>query len=146
MSTTIEEKLTLKLQRTFAAPRERVFAAWTEPAQMREWFPCHVDTIEQDLRPGGNYRFTMTNEKGEKMAASGVYREVTPPARLVYTWRWEDDPDYSDRETLVTLEFLDRNGSTEIRLTHENFPTPENVANHEHGWSLGFDKLEKLLG
>jgi uncharacterized protein YndB with AHSA1/START domain len=75
----------------------------------------------------------------------GEYREVIPPAKLVYTWQIENDPDFVDRETRVTVEFLDIGDSTEVRLTHENLPSAESVKNHEHGWSGSFDKLEKMF-
>ena len=80
-----------------------------------------------------------------EFALRGEYREVTPPAKLIYTWQWEDDPDYVDRETLVTVEFVDLGNSTEVRLTHENLPGAESIKNHEHGWSGSFDKLERLF-
>jgi uncharacterized protein YndB with AHSA1/START domain len=148
MSTATEEKNVLKLQRTFAAPRERVFAAWTEPEQVKQWFGpegCTASSVRADLRVGGEYRFAIKSEQYGEMAVRGEFREFTPPSKLVYTWQWEDDPAYANRETLVTVEFIDLGGSTEVRVTHENFPTPENVANHEHGWNGGLDKLAKLL-
>ena len=74
---------------------------------------------------------------------SGTYREVRPPEKLVYTWRWEAEPEYG--ETLVTVEFHDRGGSTEIVLTHELFPTEKARGEHERGWSGCCDKLAKIL-
>ncbi|MGH8048058.1 MAG: SRPBCC family protein [Chthoniobacterales bacterium] len=148
MSTTAEEKLALKLQRTFAAPRERVFAAWTDPEQVKHWFGpdgCTVSSIRSDLRVGGEYRFAVVSEQYGAMAVRGEFREIAPPSRLVYTWQWEDDPDYANRETLITVEFIEHGGSTEIRLTHENFPSAENAKNHEYGWTGALEKLAALL-
>ena len=138
----------LTISRIFSAPRERVFAAWTEPEQIKQWFGpdiCQVVEAHVDLRVGGEYRFLAKNPEMGEFALRGEYREVTPPAKLIYTWQWEDDPDYVDRETLVTVEFVDLGNSTEVRLTHENLPGAESIKNHEHGWSGGFDKLERLF-
>jgi uncharacterized protein YndB with AHSA1/START domain len=148
MSTTTQESVNLSLSRTFPAPRERVFAAWTDPEQVVKWFgpeTCRVRDAMIDLRVGGTYRFQVSSPQCGETAVYGQYREVTPPGRLVYTWKWESDPDYADRETLVTVEFIDRGGSTELRLTHENLPNTESGRNHEHGWNGCFDKLANLL-
>ena len=148
MSTITEESVNLSLSRTFPATRERVFAAWTDPEQVVKWFgpeTCRVRDAEIDLRDGGTYRFQVSSPQCGETAVYGQYREVKPPGRLVYTWKWESDPDYADRETLVTVEFIDRGGSTELRLTHENLPNTESGRNHEHGWNGCFDKLANLL-
>jgi uncharacterized protein YndB with AHSA1/START domain len=73
----------------------------------------------------------------------GTYREVRPPERLVCTWRWEAEPEYG--ETLVTVEFLDRGGSTEVVLTHELFPTDEARRGHEQGWTSSLDRLARAV-
>jgi uncharacterized protein YndB with AHSA1/START domain len=75
----------------------------------------------------------------------GEYREVIPPAKTRLHLAIENDPDFVDRETRVTVEFLDIGDSTEVRLTHENLPSADSVKNHEHGWSGSFDKLEKMF-
>lgn len=147
MSTAMERAI-LTLSRTFAASRERVFAAWTEPEQIKKWFgpdACEVIEAHVDLRVGGEYRFWATSPRMGEFSLRGEYREVIPPAKLVYTWQWENDPDFADQETRVTVEFLDAGGSTEVRLTHENLPSADSVKNHEHGWSGSFDKLEKMF-
>jgi uncharacterized protein YndB with AHSA1/START domain len=148
MNTTIEESLNLTLSRTFPAPRERVFAAWTDPEQIVKWFgpeTCRVLDAKVDLRVGGRYRFQVSSSQCGETAVYGQYREVTPPGKLVYTWQWESDLDFVNRETLVTVEFIDLGGSTELRLTHENLPNTESGGNHEHGWNGCFDKLANLL-
>lgn len=143
-----EERAVLNLTRTFAASRERVFHAWTEPEEIKRWFgpdTCRVVEAHVDLRVGGKFRFHLRESKQGEYRLRGEFREVTPPAKLVYTWQWEDDPDYVDRETLVTVEFIDLGDSTEVRLTHENLPSSQSAKNHEHGWSGSLDKLERLF-
>lgn len=73
----------------------------------------------------------------------GTYREVDPPKRLAYTWRWESDPDSPD--TLVTVEFRDRGGSTDVVLTHELFPNEEARRQHDQGWTACLEKLAQLV-
>src|SRR5207302_8414603 len=73
----------------------------------------------------------------------GVYRLVEPPKKLVYTWRWESEPDAP--ETLVTVEFLDRGGATDLVLTHELFPNEESKGKHEHRWAGCLDKLARAV-
>ncbi|OGL22969.1 MAG: hypothetical protein A3G97_09945 [Candidatus Rokubacteria bacterium RIFCSPLOWO2_12_FULL_69_21] len=138
---------TLQLTRTFAAPREKVFRAWTDPEEVKKWFhPPGYETpsAEIDLRVGGKYRLGMRKlPDGEVFYLSGSYREVRRPERLVYTWQWEAEPELGD--TLVTVQFHDRGGSTEVVLTHELFPTEKARQEHERGWSGGLDNLAKIL-
>ncbi|MGH7866442.1 MAG: SRPBCC domain-containing protein, partial [Candidatus Dormibacteraceae bacterium] len=75
----------------------------------------------------------------------GVYREVKPPSRLVYTWGWHGDPAVEFGETLVTVDFLDKEGFTEVQITHDRFPNPEVRDKHNHGWNGSLDKLEERL-
>lgn len=100
----------LSLRRTLAASRERVFHAWTDPEEIKRWFgpdTCQVVKTEVDLRFGGAFRFRLVDSQQGEYFLRGEFREVVPPAKLVYTWQWEDDPDYADRETVVTVEFID---------------------------------------
>jgi uncharacterized protein YndB with AHSA1/START domain len=98
-----------------------------------------------DLRVGGAFRFRLMEPKEREYYLRGEFRELSPPAKLVYTWQREDDPNHADRETLVTVEFVDLGGSTEVRLTHENLPNAQSVKSHEHGWSGSLEKLEKVV-
>lgn len=106
---------------------------------------CRVVEAHVDLRVGGEFRFHLRESKQGEYRLRGEFRGVAPPAKLVYTWQWEDDPDYVNRETLVTVEFIDLGDSTEVRLTHENLPSSQSAKNHEHGWSGSLDKLERLF-
>src|SRR5206468_2541018 len=83
-----EERASVRIVDVFDAPRDVVFAAWTEPEQLKRWWgPGIFETVfaEVDLRPGGRYELVL--EPGS-MRLVGEFREVTPPRRLVYTWRW----------------------------------------------------------
>jgi len=138
---------TLNLRRIFKTRREKVFRAWTDPEELKKWWGPEgyaTPSAEVDLRVGGKYRLGMRKlPNGEIFYLSGTYREVRPPERLVYTWRWEAEPEYG--ETLVTVEFLQAGNSTEVVLTHEFFPTEKARDDHNRGWSSCLDRLAKLL-
>jgi uncharacterized protein YndB with AHSA1/START domain len=128
----------------FDAPREAVFAAWTEPDRLKQWWgPGFFETVraQVDLRPGGRYELLL--EPGS-MRLVGEFREVTPPSRLVYTWRWiEGVPD--TRESLVTVEFREKGARTEVVLVHDNFAGPGPVDMYDEGWRSGLEKLRASL-
>jgi uncharacterized protein YndB with AHSA1/START domain len=137
----------LQLTRTFAASRDQVFRAWTEPEQLKQWWgPPGYEAlvVEVDLRAGGRYRIGMRElPSGEVFYLSGVYEEVQPPERLVYTWRWEAES--ADSETRVTVEFRDRGRATEVVLTHEMFPTRPARDQHQAGWTGCLEKFATCL-
>lgn len=145
MATQQHTTVTLRLARTFAAPRERVFRAWTTPEELKRWSAPGDYTnplVEVDLRVGGRYKIRMQAPNGAAHTAVGVYQVVDPPRKLVYTWQWEGE---GSEETLVSVEFHDRGGSTEVVLVHERFPNDEARAQHEMGWTGCLDKLAKLF-
>src|SRR5207244_2447090 len=127
MITKTAENITLEIKRLIKAPRERVFEAWTDPERLKKWFGPDDDfvvpQVKVDLRAGGKYRIQMKSPDGEFHTAVGMYREVKPPERLVFTWAWEKDggePDFGEVEPcemLVTLEFHPRDKQTELVLT-----------------------------
>jgi uncharacterized protein YndB with AHSA1/START domain len=139
---------TLHVRRTFQAPREEIFRAWTEADRMSRWLgrgsDQHESTVlELDLRVGGRYRVEIRSPEGKRYVVTGLYREITPPAKLVFTWSWESDPDFG--ETLVTVELEERAGATELLLTHELFRTEEARASHAEGWSACLETLVREL-
>ncbi|HEX3316410.1 MAG TPA: SRPBCC domain-containing protein [Solirubrobacteraceae bacterium] len=138
----------VEIVRTLDAPREAVFRAWTDPTELRRWwgpgeFRC--PEAEVDLRPSGAYRLVMQPTEGEPFVLGGTFREVKPPERLVYTWRWETGPAADGSESLVEVEFHDRGDRTELRLVHTEFPESHGAAPYRMGWESGLDKLAALL-
>lgn len=144
---------TLTITRTFNAKREAVFKAWTDPQALTRWFAPSDDfatpVVEVDLRVGGRYRIQMKAPDGGPHTVHGTYREVTPPARLVFTWAWAEGSCGGEmppeQETLVTVEFHDRGGATELVLTHENFPTVKVRDSHQEGWNGCLNRLPKAI-
>ena len=154
---------TLRITRKLAAPRELVFKAWTEPEFLAKWWGVRPDyttpIAEIDLRVGGKYRLGMLPpDKDQPMVIGGVYREVKPPEKLVYTWVWEPQtPETQIRsgsgpeglvapgETLVTVEFHDVDGQTEVVLTHQFFADQDMRDKHSHGWNGCLEQLATLV-
>jgi uncharacterized protein YndB with AHSA1/START domain len=148
MVTKPAEKLALEIKRVIKAPRDRVYAAWTDPAQMKQWFgPENVQTndLAIELRPGGEFRWDLTDPDGEKMTMLGEYRELQPGKKIVFTWRWDDDEVWENHTSVVTVDLSDCTGGTELRLTHEQLPNEKSREGHTRGWNSALDKLEKLF-
>ena len=136
------------LRRTYHAPRQRVFDAWTKPELAAKFLgpgEVTVPEIEMDVRTGGAYRITMLMPDGERMIARGTYRDVRAPERLSMTWSWEEDDPKDEHESLLTLEFNELAGETELVLTHEQLASVESRDRHEHGWALILDALAAEL-
>ncbi len=140
-----EHKLTIT--RVIAAPRDKVFRAWTDPTELAKWWGpkgMTVPVCEIDVRPGGAIHTVMRTAEGTEYTMKGVYREVTPPERLVFTWCWQEG-DMAGVETLVTVEFHDRGESTELVLSHEGFPSAAQCEGHTQGWSSSFECLDETI-
>ncbi|EMY34144.1 activator of Hsp90 ATPase 1 family protein [Arthrobacter crystallopoietes BAB-32] len=103
----------------------------------------HDAGIELDLMVGGTYRFTMQPPEGEPFHLGGRFLEIERPARLVYTFAWEE-PAPDDRETLVTLTLADAGDATDLSLTQGSFATEERLELHRNGWTESFGKLRRL--
>ncbi len=148
MTPATTENDTLEVTRLFKAPRERVFAAFTTAEAMNQWFGCggKKTNCTTDFRVGGSYRLDSRNpEGGEPVIVTGVYREITPPSKVSFTWKYEGDEDWADCESLVTVEFKAVGDQTELRLTHTGFPSAESRGNHSQGWNSCMDKIDALL-
>jgi uncharacterized protein YndB with AHSA1/START domain len=148
MTTKASERFSLEIKRLINAPRDRVYAAWTNPAQLKQWFgPEKVQTrnLIADARAGGKFRWDLTNSEGEKMTCLGEYRELQPGKKIVFTWQWDDDEDWENHISVVTVELSDRDGGTELRLIHEQLPNEQSRDGHTGGWNSALDKLEKFF-
>jgi uncharacterized protein YndB with AHSA1/START domain len=142
------EKLSLQIKRLFKAPRDRVYAAWTDSAQMKQWFgPENVQTrnLIADARVGGEFLWDLVNPEGENMTIRGENRELQPSRKIVFTWQWQDDEDWENHTSIVTVELDDADGGTELRLTHEQLPNEASRDGHTRGWNSALDKLERFF-
>jgi uncharacterized protein YndB with AHSA1/START domain len=148
MTTKVTDKTSLEIKRFINAPRDRVYAAWTDPEHLKEWWgPENVRTrtIAADVRQGGKYRWDLVNQAGENMTAFGEYRELIPGQKIVFTWKWDDDEAWEGRNSIVTVELSDHDDGTQLTLTHEQLPSEESRDRHNEGWNSVLDRLEKFF-
>ena len=134
------------LVRRIKAPPAKVWAAITQPQLMMQWWGPDAGptlSVTADVRPGGRFSLVFRLLSGEEHNPTGVYREVIPERKLVFTW---DLPGAAEPVSLVTFRLEPFDGGTELTLTHERLPDEETRASHEHGWNGLLDKLPVFLG
>lgn len=130
----------LEVRRVIPASRERVFDAWTDAEGMTRWMrpgPGMECRCELDVRVGGRFLIDMIAPDGTTLPHTGTYRVVDRPRKLVFTWM-SGPTDH--RETVVTLEFLESTGGTEVVLVHDGLPAGA-AEPHEEGWGLILEHL-----
>ena len=135
----------LVIKRTFDAPRDLVWKAWSDPEQARQWWGPNGFTlpfVEMDQRPGGKWRAQMRGPDGKDMWQHGVYREIVPPEKTVYTFIWDAEP---NQEMLVTVLFAARGDKTDMTFRQEGFRSTDEKAGHEDGWNQTFDRMAAHL-
>ena len=141
----------LRVTRTIRASRARVFRAWTDPELLMRWFVSPEDQmriVELDLRAGGRYRLEGTVRE-RPWSIWGIYKEVSPPSRLVYTWNWDNDAELGEplgKDTLVTVDFRQRGGETEVVVTHEGLATERARSEHNAGWIECLQRVGEIAG
>jgi uncharacterized protein YndB with AHSA1/START domain len=139
------QNLELRISRTLNAPRHVVFEAWANPERARRWWGPRGfrTTIQQwDVRPGGHWRATMRSPDGKEHPQRGVFHEIVPPERTVYTFKWVNE---SDPESIVTVDFADLGERTEMTFRQQEFKSAESRDSHEAGWNEAFDRLTEEL-
>jgi uncharacterized protein YndB with AHSA1/START domain len=146
---------TLIVTRLLNATPERAFQAWTSAEHIQQWMRPEpgmvIPLASMDLRVGGKYRIQMKMPDGEFFTAVGMFQEVKPPERLVYTWDWEKDGSGAEfgevegKPSLITVEFLRRGERTEFVLTHSRFVTVESRDSHARGWDRIVESLAKFV-
>jgi uncharacterized protein YndB with AHSA1/START domain len=138
----------LIIRRTFAAPRELVFRAWTEPQLLAQWSCPRGFTFTEhsaELRVGGAFAVRMRSPEGTEHRLRGVYREIIPPERLVFTHFWVDEHGTPGPETLVTVMLAEHAGRTEMTFHQGIFASVGAREGHEQGWVSCFGRLGELL-
>ena len=141
----------IAMARTFNAPRELVFKAWTTPDLLKRWLYGPEDwrlmDCEIDLKVGGAIRWVWRHQDGESMGLRGVYREIIPPDKLVFTEIFDDN--WTGGETLVTITFVESGGKTTVTqsILYVSKAARDGAlkSGMEEGMAVGYDRLEKLL-
>ena len=139
----------ITITRVYAAPREAVWQAWTDPRQIAAWWGKRgwrtpPESVTLDVRPGGAFRLTsISDADGSEMRHDGVYREVVEPERLVFTI--SDQPGEAAYE-LVTVVLVDAgDGRTQMRFEQRGHMRPEQYDRTKQGWGKFFDRIDERL-
>lgn len=144
-STTLEAGPELVITRIFDAPRSLVFKAWTQPEHLVRWLgpkDFSASAVRLDVRPGGAWSAVITSPEGKSFGMAGIYREIAPPERLVFTFAWDED---KAEQMLIALTFRDRDGRTEMTFRQTGFRSVESRDSHRGGWTECFDRLPGFL-
>jgi uncharacterized protein YndB with AHSA1/START domain len=143
---TAESGHVVRIERTFAAPAEDVFDAWTSREVLRRWFHVAPDwdtpEAEVDLRVGGRVRVVMRRPDGAEFGARGQYTLIDRPHRLAMTWTFDDDP---SNEQLIELSFAESEGSTTVLMVNSGISSDDRRASQDSGWRGCLDELERAL-
>ena len=139
----------IRIERVFDAPRDRVFAVYTDPELIPEWWGPHGTTAiveKMDVRTGGDWRFLVRNSDGSETGFRGTYREITPPERIVQTFEWDGMPGHISVETATFEDLGDRTKVTTTSLFH----TPEErdgmlASGMEGGLQETYERLDEVL-
>jgi len=144
-STKTREQPSLSIVRKYDAAPGKVWRAITEPEMLKQWMApadeFKIPTAETDLRVGGRYHIIMHAPDGQVHDVSGVYREIVPNKKLVYTWAWKSTP---ERQSVVTIELRAAGSGTELTLRHEQFADEATRDHHNQGWIGCLDRLDRL--
>ncbi|HYT16218.1 MAG TPA: SRPBCC domain-containing protein [Burkholderiales bacterium] len=145
-NTKTQERPSLSIVRKLDAAPGEVWRAITEPEMLKRWMAPSDDfkipVAEAELRVGGRYHIIMNAPDGQVHDVSGVYREIVPNKKLVYTWAWKSTP---ERESVVTIELRAAGGGTELTLKHEQFADAEARDRHQQGWMGCLARLESAV-
>jgi uncharacterized protein YndB with AHSA1/START domain len=143
----LAERPSLTLERFYPVAPEKVWRAWTDPQALKRWFgpggSQPVALAELDVRVGGRLRVCFGGADGNEHEVRGVYREVVPHRRLVFTWTWPRTT--PERESLVTIELREAARGTELVFIHAQHFDEAVRDGHRRGWSESFVKLETYL-
>jgi uncharacterized protein YndB with AHSA1/START domain len=138
----------LELSRIIDAPRALVFKAWTDAAHVARWWgprgfvTTHCD---MDIRPGGKFRICMRSAEGTDHWKRGVYREITAPERIVFTFAWEDAAGNPGHELLTTVTFTEHGDGTRLTLHQALFQTVEGCESHRGGWTSCLERFSEYV-
>ena len=138
-------KPSLTIKKRIKAAPEKVYAAWTDPEKLMQWFgpdDGKVVSATTDVRVGGRYHVAFHTLDGESHDVGGVYDEVVPNEKLSFSWAWRTMP---ERESHLTLIFKRDGEGTLLTLLHEQFFDEPARDRHYEGWSGALDKLDRLL-
>jgi uncharacterized protein YndB with AHSA1/START domain len=143
----VQEKPSLTLSRRYPVSPEKVWRAWTDAEALKKWWGPDagepVSAAELDVRVGGRFRIVFGGSDGTAHECAGVYKEVVPNRKLVFTWSWPRTT--PERVSVVTIEFKRVPDGTELDFRHEQFFDEKARDDHKRGWTGLLEKLERFL-
>lgn len=143
---TEESAQVVRIERTFEAPAEEVFDAWTSPEVIGRWFRpgrgWGEASAEVDLRVGGKVGVVMRAPDGSQVGASGEYTLIERPHRLAFTWTFDDDP---SNQQLIELEFSEQDGATKVLFVNSNISDEERRDSQYEGWQACLENMGRVL-
>jgi len=137
----------VQVQKRYKARRDRVWAAWTEVERFTKWFGSHgwkCAGAVLDNRVGGERSMQLKDPEGNDVRVYGQYIDIDPPSMMSFTWN-VDGPGRHLRDTIVTIEFRELPGGTELTVTHEKIPTDQLCQEHREGWIANLDLVGEYL-
>lgn len=145
-SSSTQERPSVNFSRHYNVSPEKVWRAWTDPEVLAKWFGPDpegvVSLADMDVRVGGQYHIRFGVPGGEEHDVAGVYQEVVPHQKLVFSWAWKSTP---ERVSLVTVTLRPSGSGTELIFVHERFYDQAARDGHNVGWTGAFAKLDRLL-
>jgi len=140
------ERPSVNFTRHYQASPEKVWRAWTDPQALARWFGPDPESVVSvaslDVRVGGRYHIRFGVPGGEVHDVSGVYQEVLPSGKLVFSWAWKSSP---ERVSQVSVMLRPRDGGTELTFVHEKFYDQAACDSHNQGWTGAFARLGLLF-
>ena len=147
MEPRLAEKPSLTLERHYPVAPEKVWRAWTDPEALKRWWgPMRgepVSAAELDVRVGGRFRIVFGGPRGTDNECAGVYQEVVPDRKLVFSWHWPRST--PERVSRVTIEFIRSGTGTDLKFVHDQFFDEAARDGHKRGWTGSLDKLAAYL-
>jgi uncharacterized protein YndB with AHSA1/START domain len=139
----------VEVRRHLAAAPERVFAAFARAEVVAQWLTPSPDVkltvLELDFREGGRYRFAYDAPGSPRMLVGGVYRNIEPPTRLVFSWLIEPPDPHAGIESRVTVSIAATLSGSELLVCHERFGRADANARHAEGWAGALEQLQRLV-
>lgn len=130
----------------FSHPPVKVWHAWTDSSIVKLWFGSDpngkVLDAKLDVQVGGSFSVTFANSDGTEFTCHGIYKEIEPNNRLVFTWGWANQPEVHE---LISLEFSPDGAGTLMTFEQSNIDPSTSMHNYEEGWRSTFQKLERAL-
>ncbi|WP_207493812.1 SRPBCC family protein [Aridibaculum aurantiacum] len=135
----------INISRSFEVPVEKLFAAWTEPALLKQWWKPlgnQLKDVVNDLNESGTVRY----EFQDGLVIKGKYETVKPTEILVYTWKWSlQEAAVDDSNYKLHIHFSQEGTGSIIKIEQEGFETEEHVKPHTKGWEEGLDQLAAFV-